>query len=328
MPRVSLLYRTDTHLCDRSPSSWKADYPAEIWSNLRQIGAFSKEHEVKAVLDGGDYFHIKAASRNPHAIVVETASVHNTYGVPTYCVEGNHDIAYNRLDSVAGQPLGVLYETGVFRHLRSTVFEDGGMRVRVVGVPYSANRTADDLRAIQKQPGDDFLVAIVHSLAGEEPPPNVREFFNEPVFRYDQLVTKDGPDVWCFGHWHKDQGIVQLGGKQFVNLGAVSRGALINENLQRSPKVALLGFEPGRAEITPLLLSVAPASEVFDLERKERAEREHENIDQFIERLQSEASFDVSQTIEANIQGLSFASDVKQLAIDYLERARAETGVG
>ena len=172
-------------------------------------------------------------------------------------------------------------------------------------------------------------MAIVHALAGEEPPPSVRDFFNEPVFRYDHLITKDGPDVWCFGHWHKDQGVVQLGGKRFVNLGAVSRGALINENLQRTPKVALLNFEQGSIEVVPVPLKVAPAEEVFDLERKERQEQEHENIDLFIERLQTEAAFDASKTIEDNIQGLpSFASDVKQLALEYLERARAETGVG
>jgi len=328
MPRISLVYRTDTHLSDRSPSSWKADYPAEIWSNLRQIGEITRESHASAVIDGGDYFHVKAASRNSHAIVVETASVHKAYCVPTYCVEGNHDMAYNRLDSVSGQPLGVLYETGVFRQLRTAVFEDGGMRVRVVGVPYSANRTAEELRAIQKQPGDDFLVAVVHSLAGENPPPQVSDFFNEPVFRYDQLITKDGPDVFCFGHWHKDQGVVQIAGKQFVNLGAVSRGSLINENLQRTPKVALLSFEPGSAVVTPFPLSVAPAEDVCDRERKDRQEKETQNIDQFIERLKSESTFDASQTIETNIRGLSFAAEVKQLALEYLERARTEAGVG
>ena len=54
MPRVAFIYRTDTHTCDRSPISWKGDYPAEIWSNLEQVGQLAKVHEVNAVLDGGD----------------------------------------------------------------------------------------------------------------------------------------------------------------------------------------------------------------------------------------------------------------------------------
>ena len=326
MPRVSFLFRTDTHVSDRSPVSWKGDYPAEIWSNLEQVGKLAREQSVNAVLDGGDFFHVKSASKNPHSLIVDTARIHSAYPCPTHSIEGNHDITYNLLDTVPKQPIGVLYETGVFGRLRDTTWTDGEMRVRVVGVPYSAHRTAEELRSIQKQPGDDFLIAIVHSLAGEEPPPSVKDFFNEPVFRYDHLITKDGPDVWCFGHWHKDQGIVKLGHKTFVNLGALSRGALVNENLHRTPKVALLAFEPGVIDVRPFEMQVAPASDVFDLERKERLEQEHRDIDQFIAKLQSDAAFDPSESIEANIQSLGFAADVKQLALDYLERARSEVG--
>lgn len=326
MPRLSFLYRTDTHCSDRSPSSWKGDYPAEIRSNLEQVGKLAREHQCDAVLDGGDFFHVKAASKNSHALIIETARIHSAYRCPTFSVEGNHDLQYNLLDSVAKQPIGVLYESGIFRQLRDQVITDGNFRVRIVGVPYSAHRTAEELRAIQKQPGDDFLIAIVHALAGEDPPPSVKDFFNEPVFRYDHLITKDGPDIWCFGHWHKDQGIVKMGHKTFVNLGALSRGALVNENLHRTPKVALITFEPGVLDVRPIEMQVAPADEVFDLVRKERMEREHRDIDQFIAKLQADAVFDPSESIEANIQSLGFASEVKQLALDYLERARAEVG--
>lgn len=326
MPKVSFLYRTDVHVADRSPVSWKGDYPSEIWSNLEQVGQIAREREVTAVLDGGDYFHVKSASRNPHALVYRTAKLHTAYTVPTYCIEGNHDISYNNLDTIERQPLGVLYASKVFNHLREEVFTDGGMTVRVVGVPYSPFRTLDELKSIQKKPGDDFLIAVVHALAGEAPPAMVQDFFNEPVFTYSDLVSKDGPDIFCFGHWHKDQGIVELGGKRFVNQGALSRGALVNENLTRTPKTALIEATPSGLVITSIPLVVAPADEVFDLERKERHEQERRNIDDFVQRLQTDAAFDPSASIEANVQGLSFAADVKQMALEYLERARAEVG--
>ena len=326
MPRLAFLFRTDTHVSDRSPASWKGDYPAEIWSNLEQVGRFAKERDVRAVLDGGDYFHVKAATRNPHALVARTAEIHRVYPCPVYCVEGNHDIAYNNLDSVPKQPLGVLYAAKVFEHLREAVFEDGGMRVRVVGVPYSPFRKLDELRAIQKQPGDDFLIAIVHALAGADPPPSVEDFFGEPVFRYHELVTPDGPDVWCFGHWHKDQGIVEIDGKQFVNQGALSRGALIRENTERTPSATLLEVQPSGILTVTLPMVVAPAVDVFDFERKERAEAEGVEIDNFVATLRASADYDPSLSIEANLQALDFAREVRDLALGYLERARAEVG--
>lgn len=326
MSRLAFLFRTDTHVTDRSPASWKADYPAEIWSNLEQIGRHAIEHEVAAVLDGGDYFHIKAASRNPHALVTRTADIHRAYPCPVYCVEGNHDIAYNNLDSIARQPLGVLYATNVFEHLRQAVFNDGGIRVRVVGVPYSPFRSLEELRAIQKQAKDDYLVAVVHQLASDDPPSSVEDFFGEPVFRYSDLVTPDGPDAWCFGHWHRDQGIVRIDGKTFVNQGALSRGALIRENIERTPKATLLEFTPSGLATVSLPMVVAPAADVFDLERKDREEREGAEIDGFLATLAASADYDPTQSIENNLQSLDFAREVRDLALAYLERVRSEVG--
>lgn len=323
---LAFVFRTDVHVSDRSPASWKGDYPAEIWSNLVQVGQLAREHEAVAVLDGGDYFHIKAATRNPHSLVERTARVHADYPCPTYSIEGNHDLAYNNLDSVARQPIGVLYATGVFHHLREEVFEGDGLRVRVVGVPYSPFRTLADLQAVRKRPGDTHLICLVHQLAGADPPPTVEDFFNEPVFRYEDLLTENGPDIWCFGHWHKDQGIVDLDGRLFVNQGALSRGSLVRENIERTPKAALIQVSREGVSVRPLPMKVAPPEEVYDFDRKERTERESAEIDQFITKLQANASFSPEESIEANIASLGFAGDVRDLALEYLERARAEVG--
>lgn len=326
MPRLAFLYRTDVHVSDKSPASWKGDYPSEVWASLEQVGMLTKRHDIRAVLDGGDYFHVKAASRNPHALVRKTAEIHRKYGCPVYCVEGNHDLAYNNLDSIPKQPLGVLYAAGIFETLREVVFEDGPLRVRVVGVPYSPFRTLEELRGIQKKPGDDFLVAVVHQLAGENPSPTVEDFFGEPVFRYEDLVTPDGPDCWNFGHWHRDQGIVQVQGKTFVNQGALSRGALVRENLERTPKATLLEFTPSGLVTLSCPMDVSPPDQVFDLERKERQDREGKEIESFVATLQASVDYDPALSIEANLQSMSFARDVRDLALSYLERARAEVG--
>jgi DNA repair exonuclease SbcCD nuclease subunit len=326
MPRLAWIYRTDTHTCDRSPASWKGDYPAEIWSNLEQIGQFAREHHATAILDGGDFFHIKSASRNPHSLVVKANKIHRAYPCPTWAVVGNHDVVYNNLETIDQQPLGVLFSSGVFQQLHEQVFEDGDLRVRVVGMPYSPFRLLADLKAIKKKPGDTFLIAIVHQLASNDPPQAVEDFFGEPVFRYSDLKTEDGPDVWCFGHWHKDQGIVDIGETQFVNLGAVSRGALIRENTTRTPKVALIEATKERIRVMQLPLIVAPPDDVFDFDKKERQEKEETNIEQFVQVLQANAAFDPSASIEHNLNQMNFAVEVRDLAREYLEKARAEVG--
>lgn len=319
---MRFIFRTDVHVADKSPASWKGDYPAEIWSNLTQIGEFARKYECEAVLDGGDYFHVKAPTKNSHAIVAKSAAVHAAYPCDTWCIEGNHDIKHNNLDTLDEQPLGVLFESGTFKHLRDHTFEKDGFKVRVVGMPYKLDRSVADLRGIIK--GDeDYLVAIVHALAGQNPPAHIEGYFNEPVFRYDELASDRGPDVWCFGHWHQDQGIVEVRGKKFVNHGAVSRGALTHENITRAPKVALLEFTPEGFSADSLVLDVLPPFEVFDMEKKARQERERRSIDQFVTDIKDKiASVDTSEDIVGTVESLDFAEDVRARALAYLETAR------
>lgn len=322
MSRLAFIFRTDVHVADKAPVSWKGDYNREIFDNLRQIGELAREHRAAAVLDGGDYFHVKHPSRNSHGLIFDTGTVHKAYPCPVYSIEGNHDITGNNLETLTNQPLGVLYVSGIFQHLREEVFEADGLRVRVVGLPYSPSRDLREIQEFRKQPGDDCLIAVIHALAAEDPPSHVEEFFGEPVFRYDSLIFDGGPDVFCFGHWHKDQGIVQIRGRHFVNQGAVSRGALTKENVARVPKVALIEVTKAGVSVTAIPLNVAPAEEVFDFERKERQEKETLAIDQFVSQMEATLEVDQDQDVKTTVASLDFAPEVRTRAIEYLERAR------
>jgi len=322
MSRIAFIFRADVHASDKNPSSWKGDYQAEIWSDLESIGQMARDYKVTAVLDAGDYFHVKAPSRNSYTLMYRTVNIHTQYKCPTYSIVGNHDISYNNLDSIDHQPLGLLYACGVFKHLKEEVFRDGDIQVRIVGVPYNSKRTLDDLLAIRKQPGDTYLVAVVHALASEVVSSRTGELFKEPLFGYKDLVSPEGPDLWAFGHGHQDQGVVIIQGKYFVNQGAVSRGALTYENIERTPQVSLLEFTTSGIVVKLLPLTVAPAEEVFDFEKKKREESETHSIDHFIEQLQEDATFDSNATIEDNIRSLDFVVEVRDLALAYLERAR------
>jgi hypothetical protein len=107
-----------------------------------------------------------------------------------------------------------------------------------------------------------------------------------------------------------------------MNQGAVSRGALIKENLERKPKVGLIEITPDGISTKALLLDVLPASEVFDVERKERQDEQTRHIDQFVQRIQTDLLIDPEASIEDTLSGMTFATDIREMALHYLENAR------
>lgn len=192
---ITLVWRTDVHLADKAPQSRTDDWASTVLGKLRQVGEIAREVKAQAVLDGGDFFHIKTPSRTTHELIQRVAAVHAEYPCPVYALRnGNHDVKFGDGSYLAEAPLGVLFQTGVFRMLDDHVFTQGDYQVRVVGVPYHGT-TYDMNRLTTITKGDeDCLVVAAHLLASQA---GGEMFGGEDIVRYADLLGLD-PDVWCF----------------------------------------------------------------------------------------------------------------------------------
>jgi len=288
MSSVCFLTSSDEHLADQNPGYRKDSFRDAVLGKLEWQGELARRLSADAVLRGGDFFHVKAANKTTMATVGRAAAIHRKYSCPTYSVVGNHDMSFNDPDTVPKQPLGVMLKSGVFRPLRDERFVSGSMSVRVIGVDYTVDLDHDALRdLVRKKDGDTYTIAVVHALAAFAPEERVQSFFNERVFDYRDLVFDGCPDVYVFGHYHKDQGVREHLGTQFVNLGAVSRGSLTFENLERRPKVASIICSSSGVSVDVHEIPCEDASKVFDLEKKKNVERTRRNLDDFIRQLRA-----------------------------------------
>jgi exonuclease SbcD len=264
---LRLVWRSDVHMADVSPGSRTDDWVEAICDKLRQVGKIAWGVKAQAVIDGGDFFHVKSPVRTSHRTIRRSVEIHKEgYPCPVYANFGNHDSVYGDIRWLHQQPLGVLYEAGVFQRLydeHEALFESGGVTVRVVGVPYHGVQYDRDRLNIKK--GDeDYLVVAAHLLATDTTQDSFYD--GEDVIRYSDLRDLDA-DVWCFGHWHQDQGIQEIAdGKWVVNIGSLTRGSLSQDNLDRAPACAVLAFGPEGVCIERRDLQVEPASEVFDVQ--------------------------------------------------------------
>lgn len=321
---INFTVRTDCHVHDKAPQSRVDDYLETCLDKLKQIGDFARRRKCDAVLDNGDFFHAKAATKNSHEMVRRVVDLHRDfYTCPVYENPGNHDFPYNNVEYVPRQPLGVLFSAGVFIRMEDHIFEDeDGLKVRVVGFPYKSHY---EVKEFDIERGDeDVLIACCHYSAT----PNGDMLFagtEESLSYYD--LSECSPDIFIFGHLHADQGIKEVQGTKFFNLGSMTRGSLIQDNLTRTPRFGYIEIEKDidgvvRIDTEAVELDVVPANEVFDLERHERLQEEQRDIDQFISSLTASAEDDESEDLLDTIRALSsFQKEVRERAVRYLQEA-------
>jgi exonuclease SbcD len=305
----------DVHLADRTPASRKDDYKAETFNELRMIARLAAKENASAVLFTGDIFHEKSAKMNSHSLVREAISVFSSFPCPAYSIVGNHDISYNRMETLEKQPLGVLFESGALKKLtREQIGE-----IEVVGVDFDENTTYDTLRPKKTHP-DGKLLAVCHVYAE----PVERDLFGEPVFGYDKIAESGDVDVYVFGHYHHDQGIVKVGDKHFVNIGSLSRGSLNKENLDRDVKIGKISLDKNGAVVCEALkLPVKPASEIFDVEKKRQIEEKENEIEQFVASLSKSNLFESLSSLEDTIRSMELDTPVKKRVEQYLNNRGA-----
>lgn len=354
---VNLVWRSDVHLADTPPQSRLDDWAATLLGKLTQVGEIARSTGAHAVLDGGDLFHIKSPSRTSHEMVQRVAEVHHKYPCPTLGNVGNHDVKYGDLRFLSEAALGVLFSSGVIRpcygglefYLGPVLTGSNRVKlypydrnpgsggwldgnpfsldkrqipiVRVVGIPYHGT-SYDMNRFTTLTKGDeDYLVVMAHCLASEK---GGTMFEAEDIIRYSDLANLD-PDVWCFGHWHKDQGIREIApGKWVVNVGSLSRGSISQDDVNRTPTCATLSFTMQKVTLEKVPLVVTPANEIFDLVGAVRQSARQMSVDTLVESLKGLSGVRQEGSLLEDVRNLpEVLPPVKERAIAYLEKAGA-----
>jgi len=325
MSEIVIVTSSDEHLADITPGFRKDEYRETILEKIEWQGDFARKVSAHALVRGGDFFHVKAANKTTMGTMARAAAIHRTYPCPTYSIVGNHDLSRNDITTVDRQPIGVMFNSGVFFRLTRESMVAGSMSVRLIGVDYRPDMNTETLREILMQDDEEanYRIAFIHALAENEPSERVQSHFDEEIMDYRDLVFEGCPDVYVFGHYHKDQGIQEHLGVKFVNLGSVSRGALNVDNVSREPKVSTITINSQGISIEEHVIPHRDASEIFDFERKKQMEKERRSLAEFISCLNESVSMasgsDVEEKRKELMSSKSFPDDLKSTAVQILE---------
>ena len=117
------------------------------------------------------------------------------------------------------------------------------------------------------------------------------EYFFED---YSSEILND--DIFVLGHYHSDQGIQIFKNSNkdqiFINVGAISRGTLTEEDTKREPKIGIVSVIKNENKISykcnVAKLKVRPVDEVFDIVTHERTKKEKKEAQEFVEKVKTE----------------------------------------
>jgi DNA repair exonuclease SbcCD nuclease subunit len=290
MGTIKFLTFTDAHISSVNPSSRKGSYEDDIYAKLEQIKIVGAKLGVNFFICGGDLFNLKAPMRNPHDLNSKLITLFKSFPAPVYMTEGNHDLRNDSYETFNEQPLKVLYASDALiqaRNIRKTIND---ITFRIRSIPFEET---PDISLIERAKDDvDVSIMILHLYAT----PDGGMLYKTRLYSYPE-IAKLKDDIYVLGHYHPDQGIQiieEAGCKKqyFINVGAISRGTLAEEDLSRHPKIALVTITKTDGtvsiETSIIRLKVRPVEEAFDVVVHEREKKEQVEAQEFVSKLQTE----------------------------------------
>jgi DNA repair exonuclease SbcCD nuclease subunit len=266
--RVNLVWTTDWHFSDIPPGRRGDDYRQALLEKLIFVRGIVEKLNG-AALCGGDVFHHKKPSHIGNSLRLIIDLIRALQKFPqerVFGAVGNHDISFDRMDSLPRQPLGLLVEVGAYHNLNreSVLFtnRDESVKVSVETFPYAeGNETIQHImNAGLRQPGVNYRIGIVHAYGH---PGDAADMFGTRTIGYNELNGNDF-DILLWGHDHSRHGVEEVGKTTHVNLGSMARAAFAYDELNRPVVAAILSFQPdGTWQYGEKPIPVKPLEQVF-----------------------------------------------------------------
>ncbi len=317
---AEFLLMGDIHLSDRAPSSCVDSYQDDLFDILDHVGTIAADTAATAIVWAGDVFHIKTPGRTSHRTVQRVIRLLHNYPCPTLIVPGNHDMLYDRLDSIDDtQPLGVVLASGAARLLNG--WHD---TFPLYGVPWLQDFTdhavTDALARFDDHPAVDDAPALVVTHAPLYPLGKELPYENYPADRWATAMGNRGSVF--YGHVHDPHGIHHAAGVTFCNPGAISRGSLDEHNLTRQVRIATWDDTTGLFDLVPV--PHKPADQVFRLADATKLRTAQATFDRFLDGI-GEVRIEITsvEAVMAQIRAKQLGDRVEAVILQLLEEVVA-----
>lgn len=287
---AKIMFVGDVHLLDRTPSSRKDNYSQTMLDKIAELVKMQNELQIDDVVFLGDVFHQRYQT---YAYMMRCYKAFSEFKKPPYTIVGNHDIVFERIETLEESPLNFLFMTGVLKHLDKLEYDD----VVVKGFDYTSPITPnEDL--------NKYVVCVAH------------QYYNTPLYKSyikPEEALSLGYQAYVLGHDHSVYDDIVNAKYKVIRAGSLSRGTAHSANLIRDVYVTI--FDTTTKEFTRVKVPTQKATDVFK-EIKYVEKSLEKSVDDIIDKME----FNVDKTIYDimdEYEGLP--PEVKSLIVRYLE---------
>lgn len=329
---MKFLAATDLHMASKAPENRiDADFPEELFELLEQLRQAAQAIQAQAILFPGDLFHDTAHTRVSMEVLARFAAwcfAVKRGGTEVLGIAGNHDLKFNRYDSLPNTPLGLLFQIRAMHNVADDpiYFPVGEETVEVRGVPYPAAFDLENWRVPvalgpRADQGSWQSIVLGHCFANR----TAGNYFGDPVHAYGELLLASDADYIVLGHDHTDRGVhrfrTEYGKVCYVlDQGAMMRGSLSDNDINRDLKFALI--DTTKREVKEYRYLYRPAEAILNLEKVERRREERQHIETFVSRLHADlAAQTATTTVEEKLGAMTLPAEVRERVLDYIAQA-------
>ncbi|MFA5999519.1 MAG: metallophosphoesterase [Candidatus Paceibacterota bacterium] len=312
-----IAFVTDLHLKDKPPESRIDDYAHTVLGKLEKVfQTVDKSEGDQGIICGGDLFDVKEGAKISHGLVVDIIALLRQYShIPFYTLIGNHDIKYDRLDTIEKQPLGVLLKSGLVHRINKKYLENNSNII--FGLDFIGDKYLNYDMFDLPYSDSKFNIVCVHCNIM----PDSETFYYENALSFNKIIDRFPKlNLMIMGHIHffKENPLIYKYNNSFlVGPGSLARVSSAKENLDRDINIVYIkdkGFSIDKLE-------VKPSSEIFDLKRIEELKQRDGMIADFVSDL-VKASSSSSDSIDEILNRSNIDENIKTRVYYYLKKAQ------
>jgi len=279
---MKILLLSDTHIRNTIPEGRIDNFLETQKSKWTFILQTAKEQNVDFILQAGDFFD---KPNPPISLLVEYIRLFKEYGIPIYCVCGQHDL-YMRQTDINGTAIGLLHSIGLITLLSTTetLFDD----IAVFGISFGGNYS--DLENTLKEgrfSDTDTKILVVHDAIGNEP-----LFPGHKITKADKFleVWKEF-DVILTGDYHYD--FIEYDNDRFiVNTGCLLRLQRISRDMERHPHFYI--YDTETKKLDKRYIPIRHWRKIFRIAMSKPEMSNKEGLIEFIEKLKKSEKIGIS----------------------------------